>query len=163
MSLGEEGLSALRRAVERAGGEVFSLALYSLGSREEAMAVAQDAFILAYLEGDLGREGEGLRMALLSKVASLIKRSKGWGEPALAELRRQGREVTPELEAALRAILKIPVSERLLLLLCEWMGLSQEEAGKVTGEGARAVRLLRRARERFSRAYMAQIRRLSRR
>lgn len=162
MSPAEGRLSALRKAVERVGGEVFSLALYSLGSREEAMAVAQDAFLRAYLEGELERDEEGLRVALLSEVVGLIRRAKGGREPDLVELRRQGKEVVPELEAVLRGLLKLPVEERLVLLLCEWMGFSVEEAGRMMGEGKKAGRLLKRARERFARAYATQLGRLSR-
>jgi len=162
MSPAEGRLSALRKAVEMVGGEVFSLALYSLGSREEAMAVAQDAFLRAYLEGELERDEEGLRVALLSEVVGLIRRAKGGREPDLVELRRQGKEVVPELEAVLRGLLKLPVEERLVLLLCEWMGFSVEEAGRMMGEGKKAGRLLKRARERFARAYATQLGRLSR-
>ncbi len=124
MSVGMEGrkLKLLREAMERYADELFSLALYATGSREEALALTQDALLSLLASGELELPDEERRLRCLRKLAQLIAKVKGADAPYLIELVRQGHEVPPQREAVLKALLRLPPRERVWMLIREWLG-----------------------------------------
>jgi RNA polymerase sigma-70 factor (ECF subfamily) len=144
-------------ASEPAGAEAFEpffarhyeLVLRTLylvtGDRAEAEDVAQDTFVRAYERWDGIRRldnpsGYVFRMALnayrsrLRRIAVAARRSVVPTQPdPIAE--------SDDRDEIRRALAALPANQREAVVLIEWLGMTSEEAGKVLGVSAGAVRV----------------------
>ncbi len=124
------------------------------GDRHEAEELAQEACFRVYerwgrLRGTANPAGYAYRVALnahrsrLRRLATAARRTIRRSEPDPVE-------ASDERDAIRRALARIPAGQRAALVLMEWVGLSDREAGQILGISPEAVRMrTSRARQRL--------------
>ncbi len=129
------------------------------GDRHEAEDLVQEAFVRVYERWDRVRETEN-PAGYLYRTALNVHRSRG-RRMALATRKAlrvaPRREPAPDLASAAgdrdairRALRSLPLGQRQAVVLVEWLGMSDEEAGTILGVAAVTVRVrISRARTRL--------------
>jgi RNA polymerase sigma-70 factor (ECF subfamily) len=118
------------------------------GDRYEAEDLAQEAFVRMFerwervrrLEdprGYLYRTALNLRRSRLRRLAVATKRLVG-GRP---EVTADPAEATGRRDELRRALASLPDGQREALVLCEWLEMTDAEAGRILGISAGAVRV----------------------
>ena len=140
---GDKG--AFGQLVERFQAEAYGLAYYHLGHREDALDVAQQAFLAAYLHldslTDPARFGGWLARIVANECLRWRRRRRpalSLDTPALGDL-PDGRAVSPERAAEHgelhqdlnRALLALPRPQRLALTLYYVAGLRYRKIAEV--------------------------------
>ncbi len=159
MAMGIEPL-AERLAVEAAGhqalgsfeeffGEHYQRllrALYLLtGDSHEAEELAQEACFRVYerwerLRGTPNPEGYAYRVALNARRSRLRRLAVAMRRP-LRPAQEDDIAASDERDLIRRALGAIPESQRVALVLLEWVGMSDQEAGQILGIRPEAVRM----------------------
>lgn len=132
------------REYERLGRAAFLLC----GDAGEAEELAQEAFVRVYEHWDRVRE-MGSPVGYLYRVALNLQRSRLRRLGAWARRRPVAEPAGPGDPAAwvetrdeiARGLAALPVGQRAALLLVEWLGMSDEEAGRVLGIAPTSVRV----------------------
>ena len=130
----------------RAEYQTLLRAMYLIsGNREEAQELAQDTFVKACERWDRVR-GMDNPAGYLYRTAVNTRRS------VARRLRLEAQRVlslrppdviaqSDDRDQIRRALALLPVSQREAIVLVEWLGLTDAEAGRVLGVSARAVRV----------------------
>lgn len=115
------------------------------GDRHEAEDVAQEALVKAYERWDRIRRlsdpaGYVYRMALNAR-RSRLRRVALAARKAAGRLEPDPVSATDDRDAIRRALRTLPEGQREALVLVEWLGLTDEEAGKLLGVRPVTVRV----------------------
>ena len=159
-------VDAFQILYERYHGAVFGFLLRSLADRQAAEDLVQETFLRVFVRRQAYRPTAAFRTWLFAIARNLLidrfRKASGNTEakdagvletlpaPEASPLERaEARELAPRLAAAVR---QLPSSQREILLLSRFAGLSHDEVAAVTGASPQAVRValhraLRRLRE----------------
>lgn len=169
-------LDAFNRLVEQYQSLAYSVAYRTLGDREAAADVTQDAFLAAY-RGLGGFRGGSFKAWLLRIVANgcidqVRQRQRRPSTSLDALIESAGDDVSladrspsPEGEALRgelvasveRALRGLPIDQRTVVVLCDLHGLTYEEIAEVTGASLGTVKSrLSRARSRLRDVLLAE-------
>jgi len=130
----------------RAEYQTLLRAMYLIsGSRDEAEELAQDAFVMACERWDRVREmdnpaGYVYRTAVNTR-RSVARRLRLAARRALSLRPPDVIAQSDDRDQIRRALEMLPVSQREAIVLVEWLGLTDAEAGRVLGVSAGAVRV----------------------
>jgi RNA polymerase sigma-70 factor (ECF subfamily) len=135
--------SAWREIYTATRERLFSLLVYQIGDREEALDVLQETYLHA-VKGIRGYQGRASLESWLCGIA--LRRSLGWKRRVLGRLKRTqplsddpdaagGRPpADPDEGRRLREALgRLPERQRSAVLLHDWIGYSFEEIGAMLG------------------------------
>jgi RNA polymerase sigma-70 factor (sigma-E family) len=120
----------------------------STGDRHEAEDLAQEAFVRVYERWDrvrtlgdprgyLYRTALNLRRSRLRRLTVAARRLVG----GRSELAADPADATGSRDEVRRALAALPDGQREALLLCEWLEMTDVEAGSALGISAGAVRV----------------------
>lgn len=147
--------TAFESLYDRHHRSVFTFLLRSLGERQKAEDLLQETFLRVFAHREGWRPTAAFRTWLFTIARNLVidqlRRRIGGPEPdtdeALETLadpgatplqRAEAGELGERLQAA---VLRLPPSQREVLLLSRFSGLSHEEIAEITGASAGAVRV----------------------
>lgn len=122
------------------------------GDRHEAEDLAQEAFVKAYerwgrIRG-MANPGGYLYRTALNAHRSRLRRLAVAARKAFAMREPDPLAASDDRDAIRRALAALPAGQREAIVLVEWLGMSDGEAGEVLGVSAGAVRVrISRARE----------------
>ena len=139
---------SVERALEQLQGTVFSFSMKLCGNREDAEDTTQETLLQAvpYLQRFDRPEALTLWLYKVAKSRCLMSRRKSKFAPSvqlsLEELMQTRREPRQRLQ---QAVLQLPLSHRLVIVLHDMEGLSTKETAALLGirEGTVRVRLHR--------------------
>lgn len=159
---------AFDAVVERHYGPVHRFLARLLGDPDAAAELAQETFLRAYQS--IGRLADGSNVSgWLFRIATNLARQHyrrrrliGWSDVSLLEgqLSAAGRveDQVIRQDAVRQALERLPLGERICLLLYAWTGYTCPEIADITGKSTDAVRMtLVRARRHFRAAYGADL------
>jgi RNA polymerase sigma-70 factor (ECF subfamily) len=115
------------------------------GDRHEAEDLAQDAFVRVYERWDRVREtddpvGYLYRTALNARRSRLRRLAVAARKIVAAEPPRDAHEATEERHAVRRALDALPNGQREVVILVEWLEMTDVQAGRALGISGGAVR-----------------------
>lgn len=130
----------------RAEYETLLRAIYLIsGSRDEAEELAQDALVKACERWDRVREMENpagyLYRAAVNKRRSVARRLRLAAQRAFSLRPPDVIAQSDDRDQIRRALALLPEGQREAIVLVEWLGLTDAEAGRVLGVSAGAVRV----------------------
>jgi RNA polymerase sigma-70 factor (ECF subfamily) len=130
----------------RAEYETLLRAIYLIsGSRDEAEELAQDTFVKACERWDRVREMENpagyLYRTAVNKRRSVARRLRVAAQRAFSLRPPDVIAQSDDRDQIRRALALLPESQREAIVLVEWLGLTDAEAGRVLGVSAGAVRV----------------------
>lgn len=117
----------------------------STGDRHEAEDLAQDAFVRVYERWEHVREvddppGYLYRVALNARRSRLRRLAVAARKAVRPEPPPDHPEAAGERDAVRRALLSLPAGQREVVVLIEWLGLTDREAAGILGVSPGAVR-----------------------
>ncbi|HYU15563.1 MAG TPA: sigma-70 family RNA polymerase sigma factor [Candidatus Acidoferrum sp.] len=121
-------------------------ALYLVtGDRHEAEDLAQEAFVRAYERWDrvsrTGNPAGYLYRTALNAYRSRLRRIAVAARRAMRRIERDPIDESDDRDEIRRALAALPEGQREALVLVEWLGLTDEEAGAALGVKAVTVRV----------------------
>jgi RNA polymerase sigma factor (sigma-70 family) len=130
----------------RAEYETLLRAIYLIsGSRDEAEELAQDTFVKACERWDRVREMDNpagyLYRTAVNNRRTVARRLRLAAQRALSLRPPDMIAQSDDRDQIRRALALLPVSQREAIVLVEWVGLTDAEAGRVLGVSAGAVRV----------------------
>lgn len=130
----------------RAEYQTLLRAMYLIsGSRDEAEELAQDTFVKACERWDRVREMDNpagyLFRTAVNKRRSVARRLRLAARRTLSLRPPDVIAQSDDRDQIRRALVTLPASQREAIVLVEWLGLTDAEAGRVLGVSAGAVRV----------------------
>ena len=130
----------------RAEYQTLLRAMYLIsGSRDEAEDLAQDAFVRALERWDRVREMDNpagyLYRTAVNRRRSVARRLRLAAQRALSPRPPDVIAQADDRDQIRHALALLPVSQREAIVLVEWLGLTDSQAGRVLGVSAGAVRV----------------------
>lgn len=130
----------------RAEYQTLLRAMYLIsGSRDEAEELAQDAFVKALERWDRVQEMDNpagyLYRTAVNTRSSVARRLRLAAQRALAPRQPDVIGESDDRDQIRRGLATLPGSQREAIVLVEWLGLTDAEAGRVLGVSAGAVRV----------------------
>src|SRR4029453_1460200 len=130
----------------RAEYETLLRAIYLIsGSRDEAEELAQDTFVKAYERwdrvGEMDNPAGYLYRTAVNKRRSVARRLRLAAQRAFSLRPPDVIAESDDRDQIRRALALLPESQREAIVLVEWLGLTDAEAGRVLGASAGAVRV----------------------
>lgn len=148
------GMAAFQALYQRHHRATFNFLLHSLSDRQTAEDLLQETFLRVFLHREDYRPTAAFRTWVFTIARHLLidelRKRRGGADPeppdtldslvdagASPEAHLEARELHERVQDAVR---RLPASQRDVLLLARFAGLSYEEVGRVTGASAGAVR-----------------------